>query len=123
MDTIITLKMSAAPPSAAEGHEPHPDPQLLTSNPNPGKNTSSGVDNEPHPESSIPVSAERENIIKSITNLYLGSASEQDMQVYTEKAIYDDRGAIVIPDIRLLGIGGVSYLILSLHWGSLCFNL
>jgi len=82
--------MSADPPSATAGHEPHPDPQFLTTNPDPKKNTSSGVDYEPHPSQSINVSAERQNIIRRITNLYSGSASEQDMQVYTEKAIYDD---------------------------------
>ncbi|KAE8443378.1 hypothetical protein EG329_001936 [Mollisiaceae sp. DMI_Dod_QoI] len=69
-------------------HEPNPDPQALTSNP--GNNSSTGVDYEPHPESSIPLSPERQKIIDSITSLYSGSASESDMQVYAEKAIYDD---------------------------------
>ncbi|KAF8855737.1 hypothetical protein BDZ45DRAFT_804757 [Acephala macrosclerotiorum] len=69
-------------------HEPHPNPQALTSNP--GNNPSTGVDYKPHPESSIPLSLERKNIVDSITRLYSGSASESDMQVYAEKAIYDD---------------------------------
>lgn len=60
-------------------HEPNPDPQALTSNP--GNNSSTGVDYEPHPESSIPLSPERQKIIDSITSLYSGSASESDMQV------------------------------------------
>lgn len=29
-------------------------------------------------------------MVKSITNLYSGSASEEDMQVYAKEAIYDD---------------------------------
>lgn len=74
--------------SLQEKYEPHPDPQALTSNP--PQNSSTGVDYEPHPEKSIPVPPERERVVKSITNLYSGSASEQDMQVYAEEAIYDD---------------------------------
>lgn len=69
-------------------YEPHPDPQALTSNP--PHNSSTGVDYEPHPEKSIPIPLEREQVVKSITNLYSGSASEEDMQVYAKEAIYDD---------------------------------
>lgn len=69
-------------------YEPHPDPQALTSNP--PDNSSSGVDYEPHPEKSLPIPPEREQVVKSITNLYSGSASEEDMQVYAKEAIYDD---------------------------------
>ena len=75
-------------------YEQRPDPQALTSNP--PKNSSSGVDYEPHPESSIKVSASREHIIKCITNLYSGSASEEDMQVYGQEAIYDDPYAFAL---------------------------
>lgn len=62
-------------------HEPHPDPVALTSNPDASKNSSTGVDYEPHPESSIEVSAERQEIVRKICALYSGSASEEDMMV------------------------------------------
>lgn len=71
-------------------HEPRPDPQALTSNPDPSQNAPTGVDYTPHPESSLNVSPEREAIVKAITNLYSGSASAEDMRVYAEKAVYDD---------------------------------
>ena len=70
--------------------EPRPDPQQLTSHKDPTKNSSSGVDYEPHPDRSINISGERHGIVKAITNLYSGSASERDMQVYAAEAIYDD---------------------------------
>ena len=71
-----------------ENYEPRPDPQSLTSNPL--HNSSTGVDYEPHPEKSIKIPPERERIVRSITNLYSGSASEEDMQVYAAEAVYDD---------------------------------
>lgn len=71
-------------------HEPRPDPQALTSNPDPSKNAPTDVDYTPHPESSLKVSPERQEILRKITNLYEGSASEDDMMVYAEKAVYDD---------------------------------
>jgi hypothetical protein len=71
-------------------YEPHPNPQALTSNANPEHNSSSGVDYEPHPEISISISPERKKLIDSIMRLYSGSASEEDMQGYAEKVIYDD---------------------------------
>jgi len=74
--------------SSPKSQEPHPDPQALTSNP--GHNSTTGVDYEPHPSSSIPLSSSRQRIVDSICRLYSGSASEDDMQVYTEKATYDD---------------------------------
>ncbi|KAL9062962.1 MAG: hypothetical protein Q9157_008507 [Trypethelium eluteriae] len=67
-----------------QNYEQRPDPQLLTGD-NEGQ-----VDYEPHPNQSISVSQEHEHIVKCITNLYSGSASEEDMKVYAEKAIYDD---------------------------------
>lgn len=70
--------------------ERRPDPQQLTGNEDPCMNSSSGVDYEPHSEHSIPVSPERSHIVKCITNLYSGSASEEDMKVYADEAIYDD---------------------------------
>jgi hypothetical protein len=70
--------------------EKRPDPQELTSNPDPSKNSSSGVDYEPYPEKSIKLEPQREKIVQSICNLYSGSASEEDMQVYAAESIYDD---------------------------------
>ncbi|KAI9746389.1 MAG: hypothetical protein M1818_000102 [Claussenomyces sp. TS43310] len=74
----------------AQYHEPHPNPQASTSNPDPTQTSSSGVDYEPHPERSLPLPPARQKIVDCITTLYSGSASEEDMQVYSEQAIYDD---------------------------------
>ena len=65
-----------------EKFEPHPDPQALR-----GVNK---VDYEPYPEKSLKISPEHEQIVKTITDLYSGGASESNMMVYAEKAIYDD---------------------------------
>ena len=70
-------------------YEPHPDPQRATGHVDPSKNSSTGVDYEPHPESSLKLSPEHENIIKCITRLYSGSASKEDMEIYAPEAIYD----------------------------------
>ena len=67
--------------------EPRPDPTQLASA---SKDVSSDVDYEPHPEDSIPIPESQQRILKAITSLYSGSASEEDMQVYAEEAIYDD---------------------------------
>jgi hypothetical protein len=88
-------------------HEPHPDPITLTQNPDPSKNTSSGaegggVDYEPHPPG-LPIPASRQKIIDAITSLYSGSASEADMLVYTEKAIYDDPWSYCEDRYRIAG--------------------
>lgn len=53
-------------------------------------NSESGVDYEPYPEKSLKISSERQKIIDSITNLYDGSSSHDDMLVYAKEAIYDD---------------------------------
>lgn len=71
-------------------YEKRPDPQALTGHSHGSKNSASGVDYEPSPEKSIALEPERERIVQSICNLYSGSASEQDMQVYAAEAIYDD---------------------------------
>ncbi|KAF2648878.1 hypothetical protein K491DRAFT_611898 [Lophiostoma macrostomum CBS 122681] len=71
-------------------YEKRPDPVELTSNSDPSQNSSSGVDYEPHPEKSISLEPEKEKILRSICNLYSGSASEEDMQVYAAEAVYDD---------------------------------
>jgi hypothetical protein len=52
--------------------------------------SSADVDYEPHPDKSIPLSPDRQKIVTSICSLYSGSASEEDMQVYSSEAIYDD---------------------------------
>lgn len=82
--------MASRAETIQQNYEPRPDPQALTSNPDPSQNSSTNVDYEPHPEQSIKVSPERERIVKAITSLYSGSASEEDMQVYAQEAIYDD---------------------------------
>ena len=71
-----------------ERYEPHPDVKALT-----GHEDVHGVqdaDFEPKPGKSLKVSPEHEAIITAITNLYSGSCSEKDMQVYGERSIYDD---------------------------------
>jgi hypothetical protein len=73
-----------------EQYEKRPDPVALTHNEDEAQNTASGVDYEPHPENSIDLEPERQKIVQSICNLYSGSASEDDMRVYAEKAVYDD---------------------------------
>jgi hypothetical protein len=70
----------------AKDHEPHPNPHALT---HPDSNNGE-VNYTPNPSASIKLSPEREKILKGITSLYSGSASEEDMRVYTENAIYDD---------------------------------
>lgn len=78
-------------PENPQSYEIRPDPQKLTGHTDPSKNSSTGVDYEPHPEDQkIKLEPERQRIVDSICNLYSGSASEQDMQVYAEKAVYDD---------------------------------
>ncbi|KAL8955667.1 MAG: hypothetical protein Q9183_006564 [Haloplaca sp. 2 TL-2023] len=81
---------SPAAPIPQGDQEPRPDPQALTSNPRLSQNAPTNVDYTPHPESSLAVPPEREDIVKRITSLYSGSASEEDMLVYAEKAVYDD---------------------------------
>jgi hypothetical protein len=71
-------------------YEIRPDPVALTQNSDPSQNASTGVDYEPHPENSIKVDEKQQKIVDSICRLYSGSASEDDMQVYAEEAIYDD---------------------------------
>ena len=87
--------MPSQDPSHAQAlqdqYEIRPDPVALTHNDDdPSQNAESGVDYEPYPEKSIPISAEHEKILKAITSLYSGSASKEDMEVYAHDAIYDD---------------------------------
>lgn len=71
-------------------YEKRPDPVALTQNPDPSKNSTTGVDYEPYPEQSIQLAPAQEKILQSICNLYSGSASKEDMMVYADEAIYDD---------------------------------
>jgi hypothetical protein len=68
-----------------QDYEPRPDVQALA-----GSANSSEVDYEPHPEKSVSITSEHQKIIDAICNLYSGSASEDDMQVYAKEAVYDD---------------------------------
>jgi len=77
-------------PNNPQSYEVRPDPQDLTGHNDPTKNSSTGVDYEPHPESSIKLTPERQKIVDAICSLYSGSASESDMQVYAAQAVYDD---------------------------------
>ncbi|KAK5088405.1 hypothetical protein LTR05_002623 [Lithohypha guttulata] len=72
-----------------QNYEPNPNPAELTGKDS-LRNVSATEDYEPHPEESLDISREHEEIVRRITNLYCGSASEDDMQVYAEKSIYDD---------------------------------
>ena len=71
-------------------YEIRPDPQALTGSSNPEENASTGVNYEPDPSKSLKVSSDRDNTIKKITSMYSGSANEDDMMVYAERAVYDD---------------------------------
>ncbi|KAG8531899.1 uncharacterized protein KY384_003535 [Bacidia gigantensis] len=82
--------MASRAQNLQDNYEPRPDPQSLTANKDPSQNSSTNVDYEPHPDQSIQITPERQNIIDCITKLYSGSASEEDMQVYAGEAIYDD---------------------------------
>lgn len=72
-------------------YEPNPDPVRLTRDDGARRGlVGKDVDYEPRPERSLKISQEHQLIIRRITSLYSGSASEDDMQVYAEKSIYDD---------------------------------
>ena len=74
--------------SEPQNYEPTPNAHELTANA--ASTNSSDVDYEPYPDRSIEISPERQKVLDAITSLYSGSASEEDMQVYAESAIYDD---------------------------------
>jgi len=71
-------------------YEIRPDPQALTGHSDASQNSSTGVDYEPHPEKSIKLEPAQQKLVDSICKLYSNGANETDMQVYAEKAIYDD---------------------------------
>ncbi|KAI0019152.1 hypothetical protein F4780DRAFT_747906 [Xylariomycetidae sp. FL0641] len=69
---------------------PHPDQRGVEPHPERPRNINGDVDYVPHPEKLLDVPPGRKAIQQKIINLYCGSASEEDMKVYAEKAIYDD---------------------------------
>ena len=83
--------MSSRAQTLQDVYEPRPDVQKVTGHADPSKTSLTDVDYEPHPESSLEVSPEHENIIKCITDLYSGSASKDDMEVYAQEAVYDGK--------------------------------
>jgi len=95
-------------------YDTRPDPQALTGHSQASGdahlNSETGVDYEPHPERSQPVSAARQQIIKAITGLYSSSASEEDIMVYARDSVYDDPWSYC--DTR--------YKIAGQWWGELC---
>ena len=107
--------MTSRAEALQEKYEARPDPQDLTSNPDPSQNSSTDVDYEPHPERSIKIPPEREKVIKSITSLYSGSASEEDMQVYAQEAIYDDPWSYCDTRYKIAGQWYGEYLCPSAH--------
>lgn len=68
-----------------EQFEPRPDAQKLTGDAN------GDVDYEPHPEKSIKISTEHQQIMQKIINLYSGSASEDDMQGENDHFCWDGK--------------------------------
>ncbi|KAI1777260.1 hypothetical protein F4818DRAFT_409778 [Hypoxylon cercidicola] len=69
---------------------PHPDQRAVEPHPDRPRNVTGDIDYTPDPGKSVPISTSRRTIQQKILNLYGGSASEDDMKVYAEKAIYDD---------------------------------
>ncbi|PYH84400.1 hypothetical protein BO82DRAFT_430107 [Aspergillus uvarum CBS 121591] len=76
------MPSTTAPHPAQRTVEPHPTPPQDPSTHQPSY--------APNPDASLPLSPARRAIQHHILNLYGGSASESDMQVYAEQAIYDD---------------------------------
>ena len=96
-------------------HEIRPDPQALTGSSNAEENSSTGVNYEPDPSKSLEISTDREDIVKKITSLYSGSANEEDMMVYAERAVYDDPWSFCDTRYKIAGqwSGTLAILILS----------
>ncbi|PYI09201.1 hypothetical protein BO78DRAFT_308985 [Aspergillus sclerotiicarbonarius CBS 121057] len=69
---------------------PHPDQRGIEPHPDRPRNILTEIDYAPHPEHSLPISPSRSAIQQHIISLYCGSASEDDMNVYSEQAVYDD---------------------------------
>ncbi|KAL2845901.1 hypothetical protein BJY01DRAFT_263468 [Aspergillus pseudoustus] len=70
---------------------PHPAQRTVEPHPSPPRNTTTDlIDYTPHPSHSLPITPNRASILQHIQNLYAGSASESDISVYAEQAVYDD---------------------------------
>ncbi|KIA75898.1 hypothetical protein HK57_00303 [Aspergillus ustus] len=69
---------------------PHPAQRTIEPHPSPPRNTTDSIEYTPHPSHSIALPQNRASILQHIQNLYAGSASETDMSVYAEQAVYDD---------------------------------
>ncbi|KAL3477994.1 hypothetical protein BJX99DRAFT_256963 [Aspergillus californicus] len=69
---------------------PHPSQRAVEPHPSPPRNITNNVDYTPNPSNSLPLSPSRASTQDHILSLYSGSASESDMSVYAEQAIYDD---------------------------------
>lgn len=107
---MSTTTQDQTPP---QPYEIRPDTQKLTHNDSdPSQKASTGVDYEPHPEKSLKVSPEHEQIVQHITNLYSGSANETDMRVYAEKAIYDDPWSYCDTRYKIAGQWYGAYILL-----------
>lgn len=101
--------------SMQQNYEKRPNPTEVTSNKDPSQNSSSGVDYEPHPQNSIQIEPGRQEIVKKITNLYSGSASEEDMQVYAKEAVYDDPWSFCDTRYKIAGQWYGTSILLSLN--------
>ena len=101
-------------------HEIRPDPQALTGSSNPEENSSTGVNYEPDPSKSLEISPDRTDIVKKITSLYSGSASEEDMMVYAERAVYDDPWSFCDTRYKIAGqwYGTMAVFLLYLQRGA-----
>ncbi|OJK04256.1 hypothetical protein ASPACDRAFT_112707 [Aspergillus aculeatus ATCC 16872] len=76
------MPSTTTPHPAQRAVEPHPTPPLDPTTHQPSY--------APNPDASLPLSPTRQAIQRHILNLYGGSASASDMQVYAEQAVYDD---------------------------------
>ncbi|PSN64214.1 hypothetical protein BS50DRAFT_590055 [Corynespora cassiicola Philippines] len=70
-------------------YEPHLNPESLTGHAEPSKNSSTGMDYEPNPSNSKPISQNQERVLQSICSLYSGSASGEDIEAYASESVSD----------------------------------
>ncbi|RAL17459.1 uncharacterized protein BO97DRAFT_402042 [Aspergillus homomorphus CBS 101889] len=70
---------------------PHPTQREIEPHPSPPQDPKTHKPSyAPNPSTSVPLSPTRQAIQTHILNLYSGAASESDMAVYAEQAVYDD---------------------------------
>ena len=99
----------------AQSYEIRPDPRNLTSKKS--SESSADIDYEPYPDRSIVLSPERQEVVNSICRLYSGSASEEDMQVYSSAAIYDDPWSYCDTRYKIAGQWyGTSFVCFEFHF-------